>query len=185
MAMKNAQAARDLESGANGNVPRPPAVRLPRELEWPKIENPYRHVDRRTPTEFRRTLEMQTNHVAASLRTSHLLTRAVEAKVNQAVIAEFVNPLRANGTIYAKAADIDYDEIFVWLNKTYGPIDRKSTCTRNYLDLRQLPNEDCKQYVGVVCCGKQNSTVSVLKLSYRIWSDNYSYLRWNLHWLYG
>ncbi len=106
--MKNAQAARDLESrqsGANGNVPRPPAVRLPRELEWPKIENPYRHVDRRTPTEFRRTLEMQTNHVAASLRTSHLLTRAVEAKVNQAVIAEFVNPLRANGTIYAKAAD--------------------------------------------------------------------------------
>ena len=151
MAMKNAQAARDLESrqsGANGNVPRPPAVRLPRELEWPKIENPYRHVDRRTPTEFRRTLEMQTNHVAASLRTSHLLTRAVEAKVNQAVIAEFVNPLRANGTIYAKAADIDYDEIFVWLNKTYGPIDRKSTCTRNYLDLRQLPNEDCKQYVG-------------------------------------
>ena len=146
--MKNAQAARDLESGANGNVPRPPAVRLPRELEWPKIENPYRHVDRRTPTEFRRTLEMQTNHVAASLRTSHLLTRAVEAKVNQAVIAEFVNPLRANGTIYAKAADIDYDEIFVWLNKTYGPIDRKSTCTRNYLDLRQLPNEDCKQYVG-------------------------------------
>ena len=100
MAMKNAQAARDLESrqsGADGNVPRPPAVRLPRELEWPKIENPYRHVDRRTPTEFRRTLEMQTNHVAASLRTSHLLTRAVEAKVNQAVIAEFVNPLRANG----------------------------------------------------------------------------------------
>lgn len=151
MAMKNAQAARDLESRqsrADGNVPRPPAVRLPRELEWPKIENPYRHVDRRTPTEFRRTLEMQTNHVAASLRTSHLLTRAVEAKVNQAVIAEFVNPLRANGTIYAKAADIDYDEIFVWLNKTYGPIDRKSTCTRNYLDLRQLPNEDCKQYVG-------------------------------------
>jgi hypothetical protein len=80
MAMINSQAARDLESrlSGNGNVPQLKVVRLPRELEWPNIDKPYRYVDKRTPTEFRRTLEMHTNHVAASLRTSHLLTPAVE-----------------------------------------------------------------------------------------------------------
>ena len=40
--MKIAQAARDLETrlSGNGNVPRPTVVRLPRELEWPKIDKP-------------------------------------------------------------------------------------------------------------------------------------------------
>ena len=52
------------------------------------------------------------------------------------------------GPKYAQAADIDYDEIFVWLTSKYGPTDRKGTCTRAYLDLSQMPHEDMKAYVS-------------------------------------
>ena len=150
LALRNAQAARDLERGTVPHpTPRPPVVRLPRELEWPKIDDKlkYRHSDKRTPVEFRRALEMLTNHVARPLRTSHLLTKAVELKVNEAILGEFLSPHR-DGTVYAQAADIDYDEIFDWLTLRYGPIDRKSTCTRAYLDLQQLSHEDAKAYIS-------------------------------------
>ena len=149
LALRNAQAARDLERNAAPHPPRPQAVRLPRELEWPKVEDKlkYRHSDKRTPIEFRRALEMLTNHVAKPLRTSHLLTKAVELKVNEAILAEFLNPHR-EGPKYAQAADIDYDEIFDWLTLQYGPTDRKGTCTRAYLDLSQMPHEDMKAYVS-------------------------------------
>ena len=65
LALRNAQAVRDLERNTAPHPPRPQAVRLPRELEWPKVEDKlkYRHSDKRTPIEFRRALEMLTNHV--------------------------------------------------------------------------------------------------------------------------